>query len=91
MDTGIGPAGGLDADGFAREPRYRFLAHLLQGKRMRLPLTAAARAAGIFDDQKKLVAGLSISAPADRLSEDWLPKLKNTADEISEALGYRQP
>ena len=48
-------------------------------------------AAGIFDDQKKLVAGLSISAPADRLDEDWLPKLKHTADTISEALGYCLP
>lgn len=56
-----------------------------------LELGVRCVAAGIFDDQKKLVAGLSISAPADRLSEDWLPKLKNTADEISEALGYRQP
>ena len=54
-----------------------------------LELGVRCVAAGIFDDQKKLVAGLSISAPADRLSEDWLPKLKNTAAEISNALGFR--
>lgn len=46
-------------------------------------------AAGIYDDQGRLVAGLSISAPADRLDEGWLNKLKATANEISTALGYK--
>jgi len=46
-------------------------------------------AAGIYDDQGKLVAGLSISAPADRLEENWLDKLKSTASAISASLGYR--
>jgi DNA-binding IclR family transcriptional regulator len=45
-------------------------------------------AAGIYDDQSRLVAGLSISAPADRIDESWVPKLKATAAEISRALGY---
>ena len=45
-------------------------------------------AAGIYDDQGKLVAGLSISAPADRLDDAWLGKLKQTAQQISIALGY---
>ena len=45
-------------------------------------------AAGIYDDQNQLVAGLSISAPADRLDESWLSKLQTTAGEISRALGY---
>jgi len=45
-------------------------------------------AAGIYDDQRQLVAGLSISAPADRLDDAWLPKLQATAEEISKALGY---
>lgn len=48
-------------------------------------------AAGIYDDQGKLVAGLSISAPADRIDENWLPKLQATAAQISAALGYRPP
>jgi DNA-binding IclR family transcriptional regulator len=48
-------------------------------------------AAGIYDDQGKLLAGLSISAPADRMDEEWLPKLQATADEISHALGYQVP
>jgi DNA-binding IclR family transcriptional regulator len=46
-------------------------------------------AAGIYDDQNSLVAGLSISAPADRLDESWLVKLQATAGEISAALGHR--
>ncbi len=46
-------------------------------------------AAGIRDDQGHLVAGLSISAPADRLEESWLERLKATAAQISAALGYR--
>jgi DNA-binding IclR family transcriptional regulator len=45
-------------------------------------------AAGIYDDQGKLLAGLSISAPADRLDEGWLPKLQATANSISRTLGH---
>lgn len=53
-----------------------------------LELGVRCMAAGIYDDQGKLVAGLSISAPADRLDEGWLPKLQATASEISNALGF---
>ena len=45
-------------------------------------------AAGIFDDQGLLLAGLSVSAPADRLEESWLEKVKSTAAQISAALGH---
>ena len=51
-----------------------------------LELGVRCMAAGIYDDQAKL-----ISAPADRLDEGWLPKLQSTAYEISQALGYRGP
>lgn len=54
-----------------------------------LELGVRCMAAGIHDDQGRLVAGLSISAPADRLDEGWLPKLEATAGEISQALGYK--
>jgi DNA-binding IclR family transcriptional regulator len=54
-----------------------------------LELGVRCMAAGIYDDQGRLVAGLSISAPADRLDEGWLPKLQATAREISTALGHR--
>jgi len=53
-----------------------------------LELGVRCMAAGIHDDQGKLVAGLSISAPAERLEESWLPKLQATAKAISETLGY---
>ena len=53
-----------------------------------LELGVRCMAAGIYDDQNKLIAGLSISAPADRLDESWAPKLQATVQEISEALGY---
>ncbi|WP_397532305.1 IclR family transcriptional regulator [Roseateles sp.] len=54
-----------------------------------LELGVRCMAAGIFDDQGKLIAGLSISAPADRLEESWVARLKDTASQISAALGYR--
>ncbi len=54
-----------------------------------LELGVRCMAAGIFDDQGKLIAGLSISAPADRLEEGWLERLKSTASQISSALGHR--
>ncbi|MFT3811946.1 MAG: IclR family transcriptional regulator [Acidovorax sp.] len=53
-----------------------------------LELGVRCMAAGVYDDQGRLVAGLSISAPADRLDEGWLPKLQATAREISTALGH---
>ncbi len=46
-------------------------------------------AAGIYDDAGRLVAGLSVSAPADRLEESWVEGVKVTAARISSALGHR--
>jgi DNA-binding IclR family transcriptional regulator len=56
-----------------------------------LELGVRCMAAGIYDDQRKLVAGLSISAPADRIDEGWMVKLKATAANISAALGCPEP
>ncbi|MBV8665013.1 MAG: IclR family transcriptional regulator [Burkholderiaceae bacterium] len=53
-----------------------------------LELGVRCMAAGIRDDSGKLIAGLSISAPADRLQEEWLEDLISTANQISEVLGY---
>ena len=55
-----------------------------------LELGVRCMAAGIYDDQDRLVAGLSISAPSGRLDENWLPKLKETARQISESLGHKR-
>jgi IclR family transcriptional regulator, carbohydrate utilization repressor len=54
-----------------------------------LEMGVGCMASGIFDDQGKLVAGLSVSAPADRLEASWLERVKTTAAQISAALGYR--
>ena len=54
-----------------------------------LELGVRCVAAGVRDDQGKLVAGLSISAPADRLEEGWVERVRATAAQISAALGYR--
>jgi DNA-binding IclR family transcriptional regulator len=48
-------------------------------------------AAGIHDDSGKLVAGLSISAPAERMQDEWIARLKDTAARISASLGYDAP
>jgi DNA-binding IclR family transcriptional regulator len=45
-------------------------------------------AAGIYDDAGKLVAGLSISAPADRLEAAWTDRVKATAEDISREIGF---
>jgi DNA-binding IclR family transcriptional regulator len=54
-----------------------------------LELGVRCMAAGIHDDSGRLIAGLSISAPADRLKDEWLEDLIATANSISEVLGYR--
>lgn len=54
-----------------------------------LELGVRCMAAGIFDDQNKLVGGLSISAPSGRMDENWLPKLRDAARTISETLGHQ--
>lgn len=53
-----------------------------------LELGVRCIAAGIYDESGELVAGLSVSAPADRLHDEWIPVLQETARNISKALGY---
>lgn len=48
-------------------------------------------AAGIRDDSGELIAGLSLSTPADRFNPDWAPLVRDTAGDISRALGYLPP
>ncbi|EON12025.1 MULTISPECIES: IclR family transcriptional regulator [Pandoraea] len=56
-----------------------------------LELGVRCIAAGIYDDSGKLVAGLSLSAPADRLQDAWLANLNETALHISTSLGFHVP
>ncbi|MDO8595811.1 MAG: IclR family transcriptional regulator [Sulfuricaulis sp.] len=44
--------------------------------------------AGIRDDDGTLVAGLSVSAPAERMKASWSHLVKETADKISQSIGY---
>ncbi len=53
-----------------------------------LELGVRCIAAGIRDNSGTLVAGLSISAPADRLQEAWLDDLSAAARKISTELGH---
>jgi len=45
--------------------------------------------AGVRDDTGALVSGLSVSAPAERLRANWSGLVKETAQKISRAIGYR--
>lgn len=53
-----------------------------------LELGVRCIAAGIRDDAGQLIAGLSISAPADFLQNGWVEQLCHTALQISTSLGY---
>ena len=45
--------------------------------------------AGIRDDSGSMVAGLSVSAPTERMKTQWAAAVKQTAERISYAIGYR--
>ena len=44
--------------------------------------------AGIYNDEGRLVAGLSVSAPSDRLNRAWAAQVRQTAEKISRAIGH---
>ncbi|SNX28499.1 transcriptional regulator, IclR family [Polynucleobacter meluiroseus] len=54
-----------------------------------LELGVSCYAASILDDSGKLVAGLSLSAPTDRIQADWSRSLQETALKISKGMGYK--
>jgi len=54
-----------------------------------LELGVSCLAAAILDDTGKLVAGLSLSSPTDRMQADWLRALQETALQISKGMGYK--
>jgi hypothetical protein len=56
-----------------------------------LELGVRCMAAGIYDDQGKLVAGLSISAPADRLDDAGCPSSADGAADLGGAGARRAP
>jgi DNA-binding IclR family transcriptional regulator len=48
-------------------------------------------AAPVRDDTGELVAGLSVSAPAERYNQEWAGLLKATAETVSAAIGHIKP
>ena len=46
-------------------------------------------AAGLRNDAGDLIAGLSLSTPADRMKPQWGALVKEAADRISRAIGHR--
>ncbi len=44
--------------------------------------------AGIRDDENRLVAGISVLAPSDRMRWSWADRVKEVADTISRQIGY---
>lgn len=55
-----------------------------------LELGVRCIAAAINDDTGRIIAGLSLSAPADRLQETWVTHLCKTAKQISFAMGFKE-
>jgi DNA-binding IclR family transcriptional regulator len=53
-----------------------------------LELGVRCIAAGIRDDSGRVNAGLSVSAPAERMHDEWIDDLLTTAQKISAALGF---
>jgi DNA-binding IclR family transcriptional regulator len=45
--------------------------------------------AGVRDDSGAIVAGLSVSAPTDRMKSTWSGLIRETAEKISRAIGHR--
>ncbi len=53
-----------------------------------LELGVRCIAAAVRDDSGRIVAGLSLSAPAERMDDDWAADLLATAQQISTQLGH---
>jgi DNA-binding IclR family transcriptional regulator len=45
--------------------------------------------AGIYSDEGKLIAGLSVSAPTERFRKAWAESVRQAAERISRAVGHR--
>ncbi len=56
-----------------------------------LELGVRCIAAAIRDDSGMVVAGLSLSAPTERMQDTWISDLQATAAKISAALGHGKP
>jgi DNA-binding IclR family transcriptional regulator len=77
-----------DPDILARElEEVRIAGHAIDREEAEKGVSCIA--AGIRDAEGQLVAGLSVSAPSDRLDEAWAVRIRNAAEHISRAMGCR--
>jgi DNA-binding IclR family transcriptional regulator len=77
-----------DADAFMKEiERIRRQGYAFDNEEAEKGVSCIG--AGIFSDDGRLVAGLSVSAPSDRLNRAWAPQVRQTAEEISRAMGHQ--
>ncbi|MEF9944221.1 MAG: IclR family transcriptional regulator C-terminal domain-containing protein, partial [Burkholderiaceae bacterium] len=53
-----------------------------------LELGVRCIAAPVRDDSGRVIAGLSVSAPSERMQDEWISELLATAGRISAGLGY---
>jgi DNA-binding IclR family transcriptional regulator len=67
--------------------RVRRQGHALDNEEAELGVRCIG--AGVRDDTGALVAGLSVSAPAERMKPGWASLVRETAEKISRAIGYR--
>lgn len=72
---------------FSEIERARQLGYALDHEEAEKGVSCAG--AGIFGDDGRLVAGLSVSAPSDRFNKAWAIQVRQTAEKISRAIGYQ--
>jgi IclR family transcriptional regulator, carbohydrate utilization repressor len=75
-------------DALKKELKNVVKAHAAYDKE-ELELGVRCIASAIHNDRGELVAGLSISAPTERLKIEWIAVLQDTTASISSALGYQ--
>ena len=76
-----------DPDGLARElEKIRRQGYAFDNEEAEKGVSCIG--AGIYNDDGRLVAGLSVSAPADRLNTTWATQVRQTAEKISRAIGH---
>jgi DNA-binding IclR family transcriptional regulator len=79
----------IDADGLMREVE-RIRRHGCAFDNEEAEKGVSCIGAGIFNDEGRLVAGLSVSAPSDRLDKSWAARVRQTAEKISRAIGHQE-
>jgi DNA-binding IclR family transcriptional regulator len=78
----------IDADTLSKElEKIRRLGYAFDNEEAEKGVSCIG--AGIFNDDGRLIAGLSVSAPSDRLDKTWAAQVRQTAEKISRAIGHQ--